>query len=112
MLYNYIYKHSFIEKYHLRFDSNVIHEDELWTPVVLGNAEKVFPTHIIHYYYRQRKSSLSKNIPPNVWEHELSYISTRLKEFAQHKGNCKITRLINKRINQLESYIHYICKQP
>lgn len=39
-------------------ETNVIHEDELWTPMVLGNATKILPTHIIHYYYRQRKDSL------------------------------------------------------
>lgn len=105
MLYNYMYKRSFIEEHHLRFDSNVIHEDELWTPMVLGNVTKILPTHIIHYYYRQRKDSLSRNILQNVWEKELSYISTKLISYANQKEGEKLITLIAQRIEQLKSYI-------
>ena len=106
MLYNYMYKRSFIEKHHLRFDSNVIHEDELWTPMFLGNAIKILPTNIIHYYYRQRKDSLSRNIPQNIWEEELSYISAKLEDFACQQGEEKFIGLMSRRIKQLESYIY------
>lgn len=106
MLYNYIYSRSFIEKHRLRFDSNVIHEDELWTPMALGYAIKILPTHIIHYYYRQRKDSLSRNIPQNIQKKELAYISAKLENFAYEQEEEKLIGLMSKRIKQLESYIY------
>lgn len=105
MLYNYMYRRSFIESHQLRFDSHVIHEDELWTPQALIAAERVIPTNIVHYYYRQRSDSLSKHIPSEKWHDEAEYITAKLMELAKEQEQSKLARILHKRINQINAYV-------
>lgn len=48
----YIYKRSFLEKNHLRFKKGLLHEDELWTPIVLYHATTVVDLKFRYYCYR------------------------------------------------------------
>lgn len=105
MLYNYLYKSSFVEKYRLRFDSNIIHEDELWTPNALILAKRVIPTNIVHYYYRQRKNSLSNVILKEQWNNELTYITAKLMDIIQNTECNELQETLYKRINQIDTYI-------
>lgn len=58
MVYNYIYRTSYIQTNNFTFFPNLIHEDELWTPQVLLSANKVVYSDIQHYCYRQREGSI------------------------------------------------------
>ena len=49
---DYIYRRSFLEKNHFRFKGGILHEDELWNPIVLYNAETIIDIKYRHYRYR------------------------------------------------------------
>ena len=48
----YVYKRSFLEKNHIRFKEGLIHEDELWIPIVLYNASTVLDFKQRYYCWR------------------------------------------------------------
>ena len=57
MVYNYIYKKSFLEAHKFRFE-DVNHEDEIWTPVTMCEARNCRVIDLSFYYYRQRVGSI------------------------------------------------------
>jgi len=59
MVWNYIYRRSFLEEIQARFVIGITpHEDELWTPVVMCQAPKMVMVDTEYYYYRQREESV------------------------------------------------------
>jgi glycosyltransferase involved in cell wall biosynthesis len=54
----YIYNRKYLQKIHARFEEGIIHEDELWCPVVICQAERMVITDIEFYYYRQNEESV------------------------------------------------------
>lgn len=56
MVYGYICRRSLLENFHLMFEPELIHEDELWTPHMLLRAQSVTFGEIPHYAYRRRSS--------------------------------------------------------
>lgn len=82
MVCNYIYRRSYLVKMQFRFEDGIIHEDELWTPVVLCQAGTVVVVDVDFYYYRQREGSImdSSNLDERL--NALFRITDRLIEFA------------------------------
>lgn len=64
----YIYKKSYLIDNNYKFKEGLLHEDELWTPIVLLNANKVFFCGIVFYYHFFRVESItqSKNKEKNA----------------------------------------------
>lgn len=60
---NYLYKRDFIDGHDFSFVPELIHEDELWTPLVLTTAHRVVYTDIKHYCYYQREGSIMSATP-------------------------------------------------
>lgn len=89
MVYNYLYRLSFLKKNGFAFEPNLIHEDELWTPIVLTSACRVVYTDIIHYYYRQRENSIMTATSVMRKIASLQIIVEKLLEYASqyHKEN-------------------------
>lgn len=58
MPYNYLYNRDFINKHDFSFVPGLIHEDELWTPLVITAARRVVCTDVSHYCYYQRVGSI------------------------------------------------------
>ncbi len=58
MACNQIYKRTFLLEKGLRFTDKLINEDELWTPLVLMNAQRVNCISFPFYYYLQRDQSI------------------------------------------------------
>ena len=54
LLYDEAVKH----KIQARFEEGIMHEDELWCPIVLCQAERMVITNIEFYYYRQNEESV------------------------------------------------------
>ena len=82
MAWNYIYRRLFLEQIQARFDESIMHEDELWTPIVLAQAEKLIAVDVDFYYYRQREASLTNasGLPRRL--DSLFRVADRLLEFA------------------------------
>lgn len=58
MVFAYMCRRDYIVNNGARFMPAIIHEDELWTPMVLLAAESICVSGLIHYRYRQRKESI------------------------------------------------------
>ena len=54
----YIYNRKYLHKMQARFEEGIMHEDELWCPIVLCQAERMVITNIEFYYYRQNEESV------------------------------------------------------
>ncbi|MGL5150608.1 MAG: glycosyltransferase [Clostridium sp.] len=53
-----IYLTSLLKKNNIRFKEGLLHEDELFTPIVFSKAKKVKLVDKYFYYYRQREGSI------------------------------------------------------
>lgn len=82
MACGYIYNRSWIEKCHLRFDENIIHEDELWTQTAFCTAKAVYLTDIDYYYYRKRAGSITHTLKPCTRLRSLFHITDMCKRIA------------------------------
>ena len=82
MTWNYIYRSAFLTKIQARFEEGIIHEDELLTPIVLSQAEKIIAVDVDFYYYRQRDGTLSKSSNIRYRIDSLFRVTARLLEFA------------------------------
>jgi len=83
MVWNYIYRKSFLDEIQARFVVGVTpHEDELWTPVVICQASKIVMVDTEYYYYRQREQSVlySTNFKKRL--NAYIHVNNRLFEFA------------------------------
>jgi glycosyltransferase involved in cell wall biosynthesis len=58
MPFMYIYHRKYLQKIQARFEEGIMHEDELWSPVVLSKAERMVISSIKFYYYRQSEESV------------------------------------------------------
>lgn len=56
-------RRAFVEENALRFQEGILHEDELWTPILLLKAERVYYSGIYFYNHFERSGSImhSKN---------------------------------------------------
>lgn len=54
----YIYRTDYVNKHSLRFLEGILHEDELWMPIALLNAETIYISDIYFYYHYIRKGSI------------------------------------------------------
>jgi glycosyltransferase involved in cell wall biosynthesis len=62
MACNQIYKNEFLKKNSFKFVKGLINEDELWTPQVLLQAQKVNCINLPFYYYLQRNNSIMNSV--------------------------------------------------
>jgi len=82
MVFNYLFKRSFLENIGARFEEGIMHEDELWTPVALCQAETIANVDLDFYYYRQREGSVMGSSNRNKRLDSLFRVTDRLIEFA------------------------------
>lgn len=58
----YITSHELINRADLRFEPGLLHEDEIWTPILLANAKSVFDDEHCFYNYRiSNAASITRN---------------------------------------------------
>lgn len=108
MVYNYLYSRDFLEKYQFRFEPNLIHEDELWTPQVLTLANKVANTDISHYCYRQREGSIMLTTKVERRIASLQVIISKHLEYISNYANLKTDSKLVKEamyVNLLRLYL-------
>lgn len=55
----YIVSAEFLEENNLRFKQGILHEDSLWTPILLARAQKVCKTSIVFYSRFVREGSIT-----------------------------------------------------
>ena len=79
---NYIYRRGYLEKINVRFEEGIIHEDELWTPIVLCESETMIVIDLDFYYYCQRERSVMQSTTINRHLKSLFLVTERLFDFA------------------------------
>lgn len=82
MVYSYLYKRELIETNKLKF-SNILHEDELWTPIAMCHAKKIVILDLDFYFYRQRLGSIVNSNNKMERFNSLIYCSNKLALFAE-----------------------------
>lgn len=83
MACNYMYKREWLIEEDLMFE-NVIHEDELWTPVALSKAKKIVIVNNTFYNYRQRSGSIMHSLVGTDRLKSLLYIGYSLAIYSQN----------------------------
>lgn len=89
MVFIYIYRRTYLEKIQIRFEEGIMHEDELWTPVVLSQAKKIVITDIDFYYYRQNENSVMYKTNLFKRLNSLFKVTDQLIKFI-NKSSCSI----------------------
>ena len=82
MACNYIYRKMYLEEINARFEEGIMAEDELWTPIVLCQAERAVIVDVDFYYYRQRGDSVMHTTHIRRRLESLFRVADRLFEFA------------------------------
>ena len=102
MVWNYIYRRSFLEEIQMRFVVGITpHEDELWMPVALCQAPKVVISDVEHYFYRQREESvlystnLKKRLTAYIRVTDLLFEFTNRYDFSGADGEVKGWMYVN-----------------
>jgi glycosyltransferase involved in cell wall biosynthesis len=78
----YICRRKYLQRIQARFEEGIMHEDELWSPVILYHAQKMVISDIEFYSYRQNEESVMHTT--NLFRRldSLSRVTDRLIEFA------------------------------
>lgn len=82
----YLYRRDYLLGIGARFEEGIIHEDELWTPFVLYQAELVVMTDIGFYFYRQNTDSVMGITTRSCRFRSLSRVAEGLFRLADDMG--------------------------
>ena len=76
-----LYRREFIEKHRFRF-APVLHEDTLWSPIVVCSARRMKVIDFNFYAYRQHDGSITHSADPERCT-SLLYVADKLYEYMQ-----------------------------
>lgn len=82
MVVVYLYRREFINQHYFRF-APVLHEDALWSPVVVCSAVRMKVIDFNFYCYRQHNGSITHSKNPERY-YSLLYVADKLYEYMQH----------------------------
>lgn len=85
MVWNHLYRTSFLKKNCLRFKEGVYHEDILWTFSIACHAKKIAIQNIVTYFYRERIGSIC-NIPLQQRYADICNVCSKMIEYVFEKG--------------------------
>lgn len=109
MVYNYLYRRSFIEQYELRFEPGILHEDELWTPIALTKAKWVASISNTTYLYRQHGASIMSASKAERRIVSLEVVVRKLEEFMESDAMADNTQeAISHRIGILKQITNHL----
>ena len=83
MACNFIYRRRYLRKIQIQFEEGIIHEDELWCPIVLYKANKIVVVNIDFYYYRQWTGSVMHKTRRQQRLKALFRVTDLLMDFAE-----------------------------
>lgn len=99
-----IYKKSLIYDNNLFFKKGLLHEDELWSPQVLINAERIIDSGEIFYVHVYRDGSITNQKNKTKNSKDLIKIVYELEEFYNSKLTSKETKFLRDYLVTL--YLH------
>ena len=75
-----VLKKEFVDLHKLRFENNILHEDELWTLQVLPKSQRVTINITPFYYHRMRQGSITNRKDYSKNSRDLVYICRKLDQ--------------------------------
>lgn len=92
-----LYNREFLICNNLKFEEGLLHEDELFTPLVLEKALKIKYYGNINYFYRQRKGSINNTIK---LKNCLDYIKIANELYINHGQDAEFKLILDIRVIQ------------
>lgn len=96
-----VYKRKFIIENELLFESGILHEDELWTPQVILNADKIYTSDYVFYHYLRRRESITKSGDKTKHGIDIFYICKQLDEVSKEIKNPELKKYMDNHIAML-----------
>ena len=85
MVFAYKYRRKYLETIHARFEEGIVHEDELWTPLILCQVERMVIVDLEFYYYRIHDKSITNATDYYRRVYSICRVADKLFEFVdQH----------------------------
>lgn len=104
----YLIKHSFLKESNIKFYEGIFHEDELFTPELMLNAEKVSHRNRKVYIRRYREGSIMTNLITIKNVKETLIAAIKLTKYLEiYKDYDDIYNVIERKINSLLSNTIY-----
>ena len=103
----YICKRDFVKGNHLKFENGLLHEDELWTPVLLLKASTVIDTPLIKYFHRERNDSITHSKQNEKKAKDIFYICVKLSSMLKEYQD-KDSRWLHDRLAMLYMNATYV----
>ena len=82
MPFKYVYRREYLNTIQILFETGIMHEDELWSPIVLCKAERVVFADIAYYGYRNNERSVMHTTHLRRRLNSLFRVADRLIAFA------------------------------
>lgn len=96
-----IYKREIIVDNNLFFKSGILHEDELWTPQVILNANKIYTSDYVYYHYLRRKGSITKSAVKTKHGKDMLLICQELDKLSKEIKNLELKKYMDNHIAML-----------
>ena len=110
MVYNYLYRRSYLEMNGFRFMPGLIHEDELWTPQVMLSARRVASVKEIHYNYLQRAGSIMQASDASKRISSLKTIMVRLQQLSASQEREDVRNALRLNVGILQQIMGNLSK--
>ena len=103
-----IYRRDFLESNSIFFQTGILHEDELWSPIILLSAKIVATTDICIYHYIIRSGSITQKKNRTQNGIDKLYICEQLLVMTKDIQDEKLKKLMNNHIAML--YMKAMCE--
>lgn len=110
MVYNYLYRRSYLEMNGFRFMPGLIHEDELWTPQVMLSACRVASIKEVHYNYLQRTGSIMQASDVSKRVSSLEKIMARLQQLSASQEREDVRNALRLNVHILQRIMENLSK--
>lgn len=96
-VHHYLFRHSFLEHYHLSFYPKIMHEDEEYLPRALYWASKVVYSSLPVYFYRRRPGSITTVYNPQRGK-DLFLVAESLYSFYEQNRDPGLLARVNRAV--------------
>lgn len=103
-----IYKKEFLLNNNMRFAKGLLHEDELWTPIILDKAERVGTMGLFFYHYQIHENSITQKKDKTKNGLDMLTICNILSVYASQIEDLELKRLMNNHIAMI--YMKGMCR--
>lgn len=105
----HVVKKTFVDKHCFSFRKNILHEDELWTPQLLMNAEQIYYSNLNIYFHYMREGSIMHSSNMEKSGRSDLIVTNELKKIYDNSGRSDLYYL---RDHMVDTYLQAVWKLP